>query len=110
MQVIRGRQGGCRPAGRSSMLECCGMHLRPFIAIPIALSALALLLAGWRESSARRSAPTLEDARAFFAAQPRFLRPLPHSEVPEGLVDLRAESCGVCHVEIYKEWKVSTHA
>jgi hypothetical protein len=81
------------------------MHLRPFIAIPT-----SLLLAGCSESSARRSAPTVEDARAFFAAQPRFLRPLPHSEVPEGLVDLRAESCGVCHVEIYKEWKASTHA
>ncbi|MGH2570508.1 MAG: multiheme c-type cytochrome [bacterium] len=70
----------------------------------------AALFAGCSASEAQRSAPTLEDAREFFAAQPRFLRPLPHSEVPEGLVDLRAESCGACHVEIYDEWRVSTHA
>lgn len=53
---------------------------------------------------------TIEDSRAFYASQHRLLRPVGHSEVPAGLVDLRAESCGLCHVEIYNEWKVSTHA
>lgn len=54
--------------------------------------------------------PTLEEARAFYASLPRYMRPLPHTEVPEGLPDLRAESCGACHQEIYDEWKRSTHA
>ncbi|TPW10211.1 MAG: hypothetical protein FD129_1972, partial [bacterium] len=52
----------------------------------------------------------LREARAFYASQPRFLRPVPHSNTPSGLVDLRAESCGRCHVEIYEEWRISTHA
>jgi len=74
-----------------------------------ALPAIAMV-GGCSGSDAPRRTPTLEDARAFLAAQPRFLRPFPHSEVPDGLVDLRAESCGVCHVEIYEEWRVSSHA
>ena len=35
---------------------------------------------------------------------------IPHQEIPEGLTSLSAASCGQCHVEIYKEWKQSTHA
>lgn len=91
------------------MLESHHMSPRTLFSLSTAVLAVALV-ASRSGSDARRSAPTLEDARAFFAAQPRFLRPLPHSEVPEGLVDIRAESCGVCHVEIYKEWRVSSHA
>ncbi|HBP20916.1 MAG TPA: hypothetical protein DEA08_24390, partial [Planctomycetes bacterium] len=37
---------------------------------------------------------TLHDARAFYKAQPRYLRPLPYSETPAGLANLRAETCG----------------
>jgi nitrate/TMAO reductase-like tetraheme cytochrome c subunit len=36
--------------------------------------------------------------------------PIPHQEVPHGLVSLSARDCGECHIEIYKEWKQSTHA
>ncbi len=36
--------------------------------------------------------------------------PLPRQTVPKGLVSLSAEQCGVCHKEIYREWKASTHA
>ncbi|MFN3323062.1 MAG: multiheme c-type cytochrome [Bryobacteraceae bacterium] len=36
--------------------------------------------------------------------------PLPYQEVPKGLRSLRASECGVCHQEIYREWKLSTHA
>ncbi|MEL6346539.1 MAG: multiheme c-type cytochrome [Myxococcota bacterium] len=54
--------------------------------------------------------PTLADARAFYAAQPQMLRPFPYTPTPAGLTDLRAETCGSCHQEIYAEWTVSTHA
>jgi hypothetical protein len=36
--------------------------------------------------------------------------PLPYQQTPKGLKSIRAEDCGTCHVEIYKEWKASTHA
>lgn len=55
-------------------------------------------------------APTIEDARAFTRDQPRHLQHLPHTPPPEGLADLSAKTCGACHVEIYEEWKLSTHA
>ena len=53
---------------------------------------------------------TLADAEAFYAKQPRYLRPLPHSETPTGLANTRSETCGACHVAIYDEWATSTHA
>lgn len=36
--------------------------------------------------------------------------PMPYQQTPKGLKSIRAEDCGVCHVEIYREWKASTHA
>ncbi len=36
--------------------------------------------------------------------------PIPQQEIPAGLVSISAVSCGVCHQEIYDEWKQSTHA
>jgi len=86
------------------------MNSRECSSVPVALLAAALLAAEFGRSEASRSAPTVEDARAFFASQPRFLRPVPYSEVPRGLADVRAETCGQCHVEIYNEWRVSSHA
>ncbi|MDX2361826.1 MAG: multiheme c-type cytochrome [Crocinitomicaceae bacterium] len=35
---------------------------------------------------------------------------VPQQQVPEGLVGLSAESCGVCHQDHYNEWKLSTHS
>ena len=52
----------------------------------------------------------LAAAEAFYASRPYYERPHAYSEVPEGLPDLRAETCGACHGEIYKEWSISTHA
>ncbi len=54
--------------------------------------------------------PEVERAAAFYASQPIYMRPRPPTEVPEGLPDLRASTCGACHQEIYAEWRVSTHA
>ncbi len=51
----------------------------------------------------------IERASEFYESRPYYQQPLPHTEVPEGLSDLRAESCGGCHQEIYQEWQVSTH-
>lgn len=36
--------------------------------------------------------------------------PIPHQEVPQGLVSLYAKDCGMCHQEIYNEWQQSVHA
>ena len=55
------------------------------------------------------SAPTMEDALVWYGQQPTYLRPNSFSQIPKGLVGIQAEDCGVCHQEIYAEWKVSTH-
>jgi hypothetical protein len=78
------------------------------VAVLAAFTGVALFFAG--EGSPPKNELTLNDSRAFYASQPEFLRPFPYTAVPEGLPDLRAETCGSCHREIYAEWKVSTHA
>ena len=35
---------------------------------------------------------------------------VPHQEIPQGLVGIKAQDCGVCHQAHYEEWKLSTHA
>lgn len=35
---------------------------------------------------------------------------VPHQKIPEGLASISSESCGACHQNHYKEWKLSTHA
>ncbi len=35
---------------------------------------------------------------------------IPHQEIPEGIDDITAKSCGSCHREVYDEWKQSTHS
>lgn len=51
----------------------------------------------------------LAKSAAFYESRPLYERPHPYTEVPLGLPDLRAETCGACHTEIYKEWQLSTH-
>lgn len=51
----------------------------------------------------------LAAAEAFYKSRPLYERPHPYTPVPEGLPDLRAETCGACHAEIYAEWQLSTH-
>lgn len=45
-----------------------------------------------------------------FGLRSDYARAIPYQKVPEGLDSLRAESCGICHREIYEEWKSSIHA
>ncbi|MCB9654255.1 MAG: hypothetical protein H6729_09030 [Deltaproteobacteria bacterium] len=71
---------------------------------------LSLLLHCQREGGSSPVGAELGAARRFYQSQPVYLRPFDYSPTPAGLVDIRAESCGVCHVEIYEEWKISTHA
>lgn len=71
---------------------------------------LLLLLIGCTAAETAPPAPTVAEARAFYASQPRHLRPVPHQETPAGLADLRASTCGACHQAIYAEWQASTHA
>jgi len=35
---------------------------------------------------------------------------IPFQKVPEGIPDITAKTCGLCHVQHYQEWKLSTHA
>lgn len=42
--------------------------------------------------------------------QDNWEKAIPLQEVPSGLVSIRARDCGVCHREIYDEWRQSTHA
>jgi len=45
-----------------------------------------------------------------FGLRDDYAHAIPFQRVPEGLVSLKAESCGQCHREIYEEWKTSIHA
>ena len=45
-----------------------------------------------------------------FGLRSDYAHAIPHQKVPEGLVSLKAEACGVCHTDIYNEWKTSIHA
>ena len=35
---------------------------------------------------------------------------VPYQEIPAGLTSLKAEECGICHQEIYAEWRTTMHA
>jgi hypothetical protein len=76
----------------------------------VALAALALML--WPAPD-DDEAPSGDDvvaaAWSFYESRPHYQQPMPPTEVPQGLPDLRAETCGGCHAEIYQEWKISTH-
>jgi len=76
------------------------------ITLLLCLCAASLGVACQNKSPQR----AVEAASAFAERQPRYMRSLPHTKVPEGLTDLRAETCGACHQAIYNEWKISTHA
>ncbi|EMK00828.1 MULTISPECIES: multiheme c-type cytochrome [unclassified Leptospira] len=43
-------------------------------------------------------------------SQAPWSKPLPYLPPLAGVGEVRAENCGKCHVEIYAEWKTSTHA
>ena len=45
-----------------------------------------------------------------FGLRDDFAHAIPFQEVPKGIPGIRAEDCGVCHREIYEEWKTSIHA
>ena len=45
-----------------------------------------------------------------FGLRDDYAKAIPYQQVPVGLQSLKAEECGSCHVEIYKEWKSSIHA
>ncbi len=74
-------------------------------------SLLGALLAVPTVSAGSALAENLEEARLFYASRAREERPqVDWQEVPRGLSDLRAASCGSCHPAIYDEWRLSTHA
>ncbi len=79
--------------------------------ISLAIFVLASLLAtlAYLQSRPSEQEQVLEAANDFYESRAPFERPMPYTQVPEGLGDMRAETCGACHQEIYKEWAVSTH-
>jgi len=76
------------------------------------ISALGLTLIGCNsQCSGKKEVDVVAQAQAFYDSRPYFQQPvLPLQATPEGLPDMRAETCGACHQEIYQEWKISTHA
>ena len=45
-----------------------------------------------------------------FGLRSDYAHAIPYQQIPEGLTSLKAEACGVCHTDIYNEWKTSIHA
>ena len=45
-----------------------------------------------------------------FGLRQDYAKAIPHQAVPVGLTSLKAEECGRCHQDIYREWKESIHA
>jgi hypothetical protein len=45
-----------------------------------------------------------------FGLRDDFAHAIAFQQVPEGIPGIKAEDCGVCHREIYEEWKSSIHA
>lgn len=45
-----------------------------------------------------------------FGLRSDYAHAIPYQKVPAGIDSLKAESCGVCHKDIYEEWKTSIHA
>ncbi len=45
-----------------------------------------------------------------FGLRNDFAHAIPVQKVPAGIPSLKAEDCGKCHQEIYREWKTSYHA
>jgi len=74
----------------------------------------ALLLGGCPSKPAEKPTEAPRDgvvdrAMSFYETRAYYERPVVATAVPKGLLDLRAETCGACHEEIYQEWSVSTH-
>lgn len=105
--MTRGRAGALRLAAGLCLVALAGVGCGRRAAVERGTPADAAAHAAAGVDTADRG---LAHARAFYAAQPRFLSPVPWSPLPEGLPNLRAETCGVCHVDIYEEWKLSAHA
>jgi len=75
---------------------------------------VTLLMAGCPSKPAEQPTeaprdPVVDRAMSFYETRAYYERPVVATAVPKGLVDLRAETCGACHEEIYQEWSVSTH-
>ena len=45
-----------------------------------------------------------------FGLRSDYAQAIPFQKVPVGLKSLKAQECGTCHQEIYKEWESSIHA
>jgi hypothetical protein len=72
-------------------------------------TALVVLIAGGLVGAALLLVSILKSP-VIFGLRDDIKHAIPHQAVPEGVASLSAEACGVCHREIYDEWKTSIHA
>lgn len=52
----------------------------------------------------------LLNPRGIYQLNDKTAKFIPHQEIPSGLVSLKAKDCGICHIEIFKEWQQSLHS
>lgn len=76
--------------------------------------AICLLSAACRSEPVEQPPPAapptaVERAMAFYETRVYYEQPVVATEVPKGLKDMTAETCGICHQAIYEEWSISTH-
>jgi len=87
--------------------------LRPPQRLWILLATLAVVVVGAKvaaDVTQPGDEAVFQRTAAFRASQPRMLQSIPFQKTPRGLPNLHAKTCGACHVDIYKEWQLSTHA
>jgi hypothetical protein len=91
-----------RPASREMKTALTGL-------VVTAAATVALVWVFEEREQPLEPQEKLAKAVAFYESRPVYERPHGYTKVPEGLPDLRSETCGACHGEIYAEWKLSTH-
>lgn len=74
----------------------------------IAIALVSLTLVACEKQPPPPKVP--QQALDFYAGRKVFERPVTVAGNVRGIPDVRSETCGACHTEIYAEWKISTHA
>ncbi|MGB8328911.1 MAG: multiheme c-type cytochrome [Polyangiales bacterium] len=84
------------------------------LGLKVAAVTMLVVLVGCPERPADQKpeatvSTVMERAMAFYETRAYYEQPVVATEVPKGLKDMSAETCGICHKAIYEEWSVSTH-
>jgi hypothetical protein len=79
------------------------------LSVLIYLTVIVLVI-GLGEGCNRIGSYGSEEILDTVALSKHWEKAIPNQTVPEGMRNIRAEECGLCHTEIYKEWKQSIHS